>query len=147
MAQFLDPRLPDRFWSKCMPEPNSGCWLWIAGFVADTGYGKFWIDGKTERAHRVSYRALTGAIPTDRIIDHVCRERSCVNPDHLDIVTHYENQHRSPLTPAGRTHCPGGHPYTGDNLGFCNGERVCKACSRAKTARHRARKAQKNVTF
>ena len=138
--QFGDARLPERFWEKVTPEPNSGCWLWVAGEVGGTGYGKFWTAGKTERAHRVSFAAANGAVPDGLILDHLCRTRCCVNPEHLDATTHRENQHRSPLTSAGKTHCRRGHPYEGYNLSITrSGERVCKACRREDTRQFRRR--------
>lgn len=140
VVNFLDPRLPMRFWDKVQPCPMSGCWIFTGGEVGNTGYGKFWLNNRTARAHRVSFVALKGPIPLDRIIDHKCRQRCCVNPAHLDLVTHYENQHRSPLTPASKTHCPSGHPYSGANLKMYRGERICVACEANKQRKYREKK-------
>src|SRR5688572_27379346 len=119
---FLDPRLPDRFWDRCTPCPMSGCWLWI-GTHDSFGYGHYVIasgkrrgDGKRDsntvvRAHRATYEALRGPIPRDLEIDHLCRVRSCCNPAHLEAVTHTVNMQRSSCALATRkmfremTHC------------------------------------------
>ena len=134
---FGDTRLPERFWSYVAPEPMGGCWLWLGGMVGGTGYGKFWFVGKTICAHRFVVEQLHGEIPADRCVDHVCRVRCCVNPAHLDVVTYWQNQHRSPLTSAARTHCPKGHPYTPENIyehrriapdGLIRWNRDCREC-------------------
>lgn len=138
MIQFLDPRLPDRFWEKCIPEPNSGCWLWIAAATYhDGGYGRFTIS-KAMRAHRVAYEALCAEIPPGLQLDHLCRTPCCVNPAHLEPVTNAQNARRGMVGIASgakqraKTHCPRGHAYSVDNtLIGTKGERVCRICKRA----------------
>lgn len=84
---FFDDRLPDRFWRRVIPEPNSGCWLWT-GFVKD-GYGEFWITHTGHRrVHRVAYEALVGPIPDGLVPKQRCGQRLCVNPDHVDIAVY-----------------------------------------------------------
>lgn len=83
MLRLYDPRLPERFWSKVMTEPNSGCWLWL-GHVDNKGYGKYKHHGKAERAHRLTRRFRKTA-------DHKCQNTSCVNPDHLQDVSRAQN--------------------------------------------------------
>jgi hypothetical protein len=87
-----------RFMDKVMPEPNSGCWLWM-GSVKPLGYGSFNLGRRPSRrtlqAHRFSYMADKGAIPAGLQLDHKCRIRCCVNPDHLEPVTAGENVARS----------------------------------------------------
>src|ERR1043166_7685871 len=110
MGAFLDHRLPIRFWSKCIPEPNSGCWLWTGAIKTVTGYGYIWTDKRVASAHRAAYESLVGPIPDGLQIDHRCRIRCCVNPAHLEPVTNVENQRRG-LRGELTTHCPAGHEY------------------------------------
>ena len=137
----VDEKTMDRFWAKVQAEPNSGCWLWEAS-VTNDGYGNFYVPGKPMTAHRFSYEVHRGLVPPGLEIDHLCRIRNCVNPDHLEAITHLENIRRG--TPGRynlyKTHCPQGHPYRGDNLysGF-NGDRRCRICSRVNARRGNAR--------
>ncbi len=127
---FIDERLLDRFVSKI--EFTDTCWLWTGG-VNHGGYGKFWANGATHAVHRFSYELFRGLIPDGLTIDHLCRVRCCVLPDHLEAVTIQENLLRSPLRPEARTHCPQGHPYAGHNLLLKittrkGKERLCRTC-------------------
>jgi len=137
--------LIERFESKFIPEPNTGCWLWDASL--DTGgYGSFSVAGTNQRAHRVSYEMYTGSIPQGLELDHKCNVRSCVNPDHLEPVTRSENQKRSYHRgrvggQSKKTHCKQGHQYSGDNLYLMpNGHRRCKECHRQEQSRQRQKK-------
>lgn len=109
----------DRFMAKVMPEPNSGCWLWM-GWVNTEGYGQFGASGRSMGAHRWGYIALAGAIPAGLQLDHKCRVRCCVNPAHLEPVTNQENARRGALfgtmgkANAAKTHCRHGHSLAGD---------------------------------
>jgi hypothetical protein len=123
---------PKPFEDKYVPEPNSGCWIWIG---ADDGgrYGNAWVNGKLVKAHRASYEMHRGPIPAGMQIDHLCRVKCCVNPDHLEAVTDAENRQRAKSWNPNRLkrECPEGHPYSGDNLHIRpNGNRRCKHCSR-----------------
>lgn len=135
----------DRFESKVIDLPN-GCRLWTAATTKE-GYGRFWFDGSTSAAHRWIYEALVEPIPDEDAegnpltLDHLCEVQPCVNVRHLEVVTMRENLMRG-HTPAGlnahKTHCPRGHPYSGDNL--CvkrDGRRSCRACARAYYHRHK----------
>jgi hypothetical protein len=119
----------DRFWAK-VDKRTGGCWLW-RGAITERGYGQFyWGPGQYRRAHRVSWDLLRGPIPPGLQLDHLCREKLCVNPDHLEPVTARENLARSPLTNGNKTHCPQGHEYTADNTILTKqGKRKCKACA------------------
>lgn len=114
---------------------ETGCWDWI-GAKQSNGYGRLWDGKKSSYAHRVSYEIFYGAIGNKLDIDHLCRNRCCVNPLHLEPVTRSLNLKRGdageniarPLRE--KTHCPKGHPYFGENLTTRNGRRHCKACAR-----------------
>lgn len=125
---FFDSRLPDRFWSKCTPEPTSGCWLWMGTTVDD--YGRFWCNGRVRRVHRYVYETVRGAIPDGLTIDHRCNTTICVNPDHLDAVTNKANVLRSSnptAVNARKMTCKKGHPFTRKDT---RGYRMCGPCPR-----------------
>jgi hypothetical protein len=106
MVNLGDDRLSERFWSKVVPEPNSGCWLWI-GSVGKNGYARFLADGRTRNAHRYAYSILVGEVASDLELDHLCRVRCCVNPAHLEAVTKAVNVARGlarPPTLRGESH-------------------------------------------
>jgi hypothetical protein len=130
--------------AKYIPEPNSGCWIWTAA-LNRSGYGQFRLTGQrgTSSAHRVVYEAERGPIPNGMTLDHLCRNRCCVNPDHLEPVTHRENVLRSPLTlasiNAGKTHCQHGHEFTAENTYTRPRGRMCRECHRLRSLRDRAR--------
>lgn len=107
--------LKERLEEKYIPEPNSGCWLWI-GTENSAGYGMFCFNYKKLLAHRVSYEIYKGKIPDGLVIDHLCRNTYCVNPNHLEPVTSGENTKRGIHPQRIKTHCPKGHPYSGENL-------------------------------
>jgi hypothetical protein len=120
--------LPDRFWERVSPEPNTGCWLWT-GAEFRGGYGRL----GPRLAHRMAYEALVGPVPEGLDLDHLCRVRCCVNPDHLEPVTRRENILRGA---GGRMikECPLGHAYTEDNTRYtAEGWRYCKTCKRTRT--------------
>lgn len=132
--------LRDNFMSRVLPEPNSGCWLWI-GSITTYGYGSF----MGRQAHQVSLAIEGVCIPSDREPDHTCRVRSCVNPKHLEIVTSRINNLRSPISTSSiysrMKTCKLGHPLSGDNLGFREDRksRYCKACKSQIDASYRPR--------
>jgi hypothetical protein len=130
---FLDPRLPDRFWSKCVPEPNTGCWLWI-GALTSAGYGNIGGKGWNALAHRVSFETLVGPVPSGLVLDHLCRTTNCCNPNHLEAVTFAANVLRGTGAAARNarvTHCPRGHEYNERNTYLRKGlGRRCRVCDR-----------------
>lgn len=112
--------LPDGFWAKTR-EDSQGCLIWTAA-KNNKGYGVYWFAGRCELAHRVSLLAATGEIPEGLEVDHLCRVRACVNPDHLEAVTSAENNKRriDALTmayPGGRCYPTVTHEYV-DRAGF-----------------------------
>lgn len=120
---------------------SDGCWMWCAALDAH-GYGRFGIRGVTRAdwrmrlAHRVSYETYVGPIPEGLDLDHLCRNRACVNPAHLEPVSRSENLRRSPLMGAAalaKTHCPRGHEYDERNTRITtSGARDCRECHRAR---------------
>lgn len=130
-----------RFMAKI--DRSAECWVWVA-HLDRHGYGMFYVGGKMVLAHRFSYQTFVGEILPELELDHLCRNTCCVNPAHLEPVTHQMNVDRgdSGLHQRIKTHCPQGHLYSGDNLRInYAGRRVCKACERAKTMRYQARRA------
>lgn len=110
---------------------TESCWLWT-GYKQKSGYGQFTINGKSYKAHRLVYSLLVGEIPKGKQLDHLCRVRNCVNPEHLEPVTQAENIRRgeSPWAVNGRkTHCYKGHEFTEDNIYIKGGYRLCKICT------------------
>ena len=119
--------LLERIEQKYIPEPNSGCWLWL-GAVTPTGYGTISIKHKTYHAHRTVYECLVGPIPAGLQLDHLCRVRSCVNPAHLEPVTNQVNLLRGKRSFSA---CKNGHPYTPDNIYTIKGYyRCCRTCKK-----------------
>jgi len=145
----MDAKTRARFIVKTLPTGVGGCWLWTA-CKNQKGYGRFGIGNKTYLAHRVSYEMHVGPIPAGLQIDHLCRNRMCVNPDHLEVVTTQENTRRGNAGKhhAHKTHCPQGHEYAGDNLYIKpNGGRDCKTCNRERKRerRQRQKEAQRGI--
>lgn len=130
MTQFGRGNLPARFVQKI--SESNGCWLWTA-FKNEDGYGKIFVAGKIKFAHRVSYELLVGPVPLGKELDHLCRNRSCVNPLHLEAVEHAVNVARGNADfKKNLTHCKNGHAL--------NERRKCNICQAAATSRYRERK-------
>lgn len=131
--QFGDARVPAATWELIEPD-RSGCWLW-RGTFSSSGYGMTSVrlsKNKPQYAHRLMFQLLVGDIGEGLELDHLCRVPACVNPAHLEPVTHHENVMRSPVAPAAinarKTHCKNGHPFgTESKPGH---GRVCRVCKR-----------------
>lgn len=132
--------LEQRFWMKVDQGTEEECWEWNAS-LTPAGYGKIGLNNKLLLAHRVSYEINVGPIPDGLTIDHLCRNRKCVNPSHLEPVSMEENLLRGESPPAKnalKTHCPQGHAYEGDNIIWDKGRngkigRKCRTCHYART--------------
>lgn len=142
-TQYRDPE--ERFWEKVALPDSRGCLIWTAARDRH-GYGQFAFGGKGRhvQSHRFSYLRAYGEIPPGMELDHLCRIPSCVNPEHLEPVSHRENLRRAHFTvtkqrAAARTHCPQQHEYDDANT-YVNraGARECRTCGRERAAARRA---------
>jgi hypothetical protein len=126
-----------RFWGQV--DKGDECWEWTGKRDPD-GYGRFFVS-----VHRLAYQWLVGPIPDGLQIDHLCRNPSCVNPEHLEPVTPSENVRRSSSPAAinaNKTECIHGHPFDDANTIIeANGTRHCRSCGRARVQRYKQRKA------
>lgn len=134
---------------RCSVDQATGCWLWTRG-LSPHGYGEGCERGGASRAHRMAYRGFVGPIPEGLELDHVCRVRRCVNPEHLEPVTHQENMRRGETIAAAnalKTHCRQGHPYDAANTHVLpDGSRTCRTCHRERMKRARSDKPQARFT-
>lgn len=143
---WFEAGLPPRIADKIGSTNERGCWLW--GAATTNGYGVVQHEGRVQRAHRVVYALLRTVVPDHLELDHLCRVRGCVNPDHLEPVTQVVNNARSDSASARharQTLCVRGHEFTPENTYMANRERgkkerFCRECMRA---RDRARYARK----
>lgn len=125
LTQWSD-RLVARFFVKVSEDPVTGCWVWNA-FRDPKGYGRFQYGSKDARlAYNVSYGLMVGDVPPGLELDHLCLNKACVNPYHLDPVPGAVNMRRRGDA---LTHCPSGHPYDPANTYRTpQGNKVCRTC-------------------
>lgn len=123
----------DRFFSKV--RYSHGCWEWTGS--KRVNYGRFCVNGKEMVAHRFFYEKIAGKVPEGMQLDHLCRNRICVNPMHLEVVSARENTLRSTAVTAinaSKTHCKKGHEFTPENTyivtGYAHPRRQCRECNR-----------------
>jgi len=141
----------ERFMEKVSVVAETGCWEWLG--YRENGYGRFSVStaSLSQKAHRVSYELHVGPIPEGLTLDHLCRNRACVNPAHLEPVPFATNVLRGESPPASnarKTHCPKGHPYDDENtlINPTNGYRGCRACIHERNVeRARRRKEQRHA--
>src|SRR4051812_32410851 len=116
-----------RFWAKVDRNTTSECWPWT-GYVMPNGYGHFSATRATRwLAHRYAYELLVGEIPDGMHLDHLCRNRRCVNPAHLEVVTQAENNRRASAVRRPKSRCDHGHEMTVENTVVSKlGQRTCR---------------------
>jgi hypothetical protein len=128
------PSLRERLLSKAFINWETGCWEWTA-FINQYGYGQIYAHGKYGRqAHRIAFELIEGPIQDGLELDHLCRVRHCINPAHLEPVSHRENLIRIPGYGT-KTCCPAGHEYTPENTYVLRSVRHCRPCNRAAAKR------------
>lgn len=143
----MDEKTFRRFAAKVALPDENGCMHWTAA-KGYNGYGRIEVAGRKVLPHRLSYEHFVSPIPDGPVIDHLCRNRSCVSPEHLEAKSSRANllaPGSEALTAdhAARTHCPRGHELAGANLkpsGIARGRRECLSCARACAARGAARR-------
>lgn len=139
--------LPIRLWARLWAKTEAGpgdCWLWTG--ATNQGYGVLGTKKggpyKQFRTHRLAYEFMVGPIPDGLTLDHLCRVRNCVNPDHLEPVTSTENSKRivwgGSQMKANWSHCMNGHEFTPENTLSYDGRRRCRECWNASQRRRRA---------
>lgn len=148
-------RIPDRIWKRFVI-PASGCWI-FTGYRNRGGYGRVGWNGKAVLLHRLVWEFVKGPLLVTDVLDHLCRNRGCCNPNHLEIVTAKENHRRGDhiaMTAAAaaarrdRTHCVNGHELTQENTRIRrrqSGGRTCRACDRNRQREYRRSKLREKV--
>lgn len=128
-----EPTTEERFLKKIEKDPASGCWFW-GGTLNHKGYSVMKVDGKLIFMHRWAYEHYVGPIPGGLTIDHKCRVRHCVNPEHMEPVTNAENKRRGTewfwknAATTRPTHCPNGHPYVDGNVIYSGKDKQYRSC-------------------
>lgn len=138
---------PDNVYARIGPEDENGCRPWLGYVYPNDGYGRVSAPSQSGRhrarqAYRVVYELLVGPVEEGKELDHLCANKLCVNPDHLEPVDHTTNVQRGRAGEhlARRTHCPRGHPYSDENTYLYKGSRFCRECGREAKRRYKQRK-------
>ncbi len=134
------------FWEKV--DKAGECWIY-RGALNSSGYGNVGYGGKNWGAHRLAYVLMVGWVPDDLTLDHLCRNRACVNPAHLEAVEERENILRGVSRAAfnaRKTHCHRGHEFTHENTYWNSRGRDCRACARERQRLRRVRAAAETMT-
>jgi hypothetical protein len=143
MNRTTEFNVEERFWSKV--EGSGDCLVW-AGAKSDQGYGTFNYMGENMPVQRAAYLLTYGAIPQGLQIDHLCRNRLCANPQHLEAVTQKENLLRGETIPAinlAKTHCVNGHKFISSNTIYRHrGNSICRTCIKCALSRSRVQYAR-----
>lgn len=129
------------FWDN-VEKRDDGCWWWLR--ACSNGYGRVWFGGRQRVSHQVAYELAIGPIPEGKVLDHLCRNPSCVNPEHLEPVRQRTNLARGRTFVAenlAKTECVWGHPFDTENTYTDKlGKRHCKACRRRRLREYAAKK-------
>lgn len=143
---IIEEKYRKLFFNKFSEGKDNECWEWQAAIDNTTGYGKALLSkNKVTTAHRISYAIYKGNIPKGLVVDHLCRNRKCVNPNHLEAVTHKVNTNRgiSRFINLNKTHCPQGHEYNDKNTYIEKSpkgdRRHCRICNLFYTHRRRGK--------
>jgi hypothetical protein len=141
----------ERFWTRVIRTNPNGCWTMPSQDA--NGYSIFWYGkGLTQRAHRAAYLMFVGPIPDGLDLDHLCRNRACCNPKHVEPVTRSDNLRRGlagmnvAVRQWSKTHCPRGHVYDAENtMTTKKGHRLCRTCRRDQWTAYRQRRKEKTA--
>lgn len=132
---YTEDEAREAFWEKV--QKTASCWLWTAAVAGS--YGRVQYQGRVRQAHIVAWEWDNGLVPAGLELDHLCRQRLCVRPSHLEAVTHQVNMERG-INQYGQERCSKGHPF--DRLWMQNGKMVrrCSTCNRESRLKYEAKR-------